>query len=100
MITEVIDWKSENKVFQKRYVKLEKKQFHQLGMLIKISRKDLVQMIYDSGIFETHDFYSFEKSEEFGRFIEKKEDVSDDFHQIPVSGCRIITLKDMISFSE
>lgn len=100
MITEVIDWKRENKIFQKRYAKLEKKQFHQLGMLIQISRRDVVQMIYDSGIFESHDFYTFEKNEEFGRFMEKKQDVSGDFHQIPISGCRIVNLKEMITLCE
>ena len=100
MITEVIDWKRVNKVFQKRYSKIEKKQFHQLAMLIQISRRDLVQMIYDSGIFETNDFYSFEKNEELGRFVEKTEDVSEDFHQITVSGCSIMNLKDMISLCE
>lgn len=100
MITEVIDWKRENKVFQKRYTKIEKKQFHQLAMLIQISRKDLVQMIYDTSIFETHDFYQFEKNEELGRFVEKTEDVSGDFHQIPITGCRIVNLKDMITLCE
>ena len=100
IITEVIDWKRINKLFQKSYAKIEKKQFHQLAMLIQISRKDLVQMIYDTGIFETHDFYSFEKNEELGRFVEKTEDVSGDFHQIPIIGCRIVNLKDMISFCE
>ena len=100
IITEVIDWKQMNKSFQKRYVKIEKKQFYQLGMLIQISRKDLVQMIYDSGIFESHDFYSFEKNEELGRFVEKTEDFSEDFHQIPITGCHIMTLKDMITLSE
>lgn len=100
IITEVIDWKKINKSFQKRYSKIEKKQFHQLGMLIKISRKDMVQMIYDSAIFETNDYYQFEKNEELGRFVEKTEDVSEDFHQISISGCRIMTLKDMITLSE
>lgn len=100
IITEVIDWKSANKLFQKRYMKLEKKQFHQLGMFIKISRKDLVQMIYDTGIFESHDFYTFEKSEELGQFVEKTENVSEDFHQIPITGSRIMNLKDIMSLSE
>lgn len=101
IISEVLDWKKSHKPFQKRYAMIEKKHICQLMFLLQISRRDLVQMIYDTNVFESSDFYQFEIDEDSQCFIEKVEDksVSSDFHQIPIFGCQIYTLKDILHLS-
>ncbi len=98
ILSEVIYLKKINRHFQKRYAKLEEKNIAILGLLLKITRKDIVQMIYDSGFFETKDYYQFYMDAESNSFIEKMDEdsLSNDFHQVPISTCHMITLRDLI----
>lgn len=98
ILSEVIHLKKINRHFQKRYAKLEEKNIAILGLLLTITRKDIVQMIYDSGFFETKDYYQFYMDVESNSFIEKidEDSLSSDFHQVPISTCRIVSLRDLI----